>query len=151
MLDFLAQYGYLGLFAASFLAATILPIGSEFVFSALIISKFDIWTCIIIASTGNWLGGMTNYYIGKLGRIEWAEKYLKISRDKIEKMQKFLSGKGAAMAFFSFLPVVGDLIALSLGFMRANIYIVNISMFLGKFLRYVLLAYAIVYGIESLI
>lgn len=148
MLDFLSQYGYYGLFVASFLAATILPIGSEFVFSALIIAKFDVWACIIIASIGNWLGGMTNYYLGKLGKIEWIEKYLKISHDKILKMQKFLAGKGAFMAFFSFLPVIGDIIALALGFMRANIYIVNFSMFLGKFIRYIILAYGIMYGIK---
>lgn len=148
MLDFLYEYGLFGLFIASFLAATILPIGSEFVFAALILAKFDAWICVFVASVGNWLGGMTNYYLGKLGKIEWIEKYLKIKPQKIEKMQSFLAGKGAAMAFFSFLPAVGDVIAIGLGLMRANVYIVNVSMFLGKFLRYVILMYAIKYGVE---
>lgn len=148
MLDFLIEYGYIGLFLACFLAATILPFGSEFVFAGLLASaKFDPWTCVIIASIGNWLGGMTNYYLGRLGKIEWIEKYLKVKKEKIEQVQKWLEGKGAIMGFFSFLPIVGDVIAIALGYMRANVYIVNISMFLGKFARYV----AIMYGISWII
>lgn len=144
MLEGFAEYGYIGLFLASFLAATILPLGSEVVFVALIAMGLNPWWCVGVASVGNWLGGMTNYYLGMLGKIVWIEKYLKIKRDKIEKLQQWLSGKGASMAFFSFLPVVGDVIAVALGFMRANVYIVNVSMFAGKFARYV----AIMYGVD---
>lgn len=143
MLNGLLDYGYLGLFLASFLAATILPFGSEFVFSGLLLAGMDGWTCVIVASVGNWMGGMTNYYLGKLGKIEWIEKYLKVKREKIDKMQKWLEGKGAIMGFFSFLPIIGDLIAITLGYMRANIYTVSISMFIGKFIRYVLIMYGI--------
>lgn len=151
MLDFLSQYGYTGLFAASFLAATILPIGSEFVFTALILAGFDPWGCIMISSIGNWMGGMTNYYLGMLGKTEWIKKYLKVPPEKIDKMQQWLSGKGAFIAFFCFLPAVGDIIALALGYMRANIYIVNISMLLGKSLRYIVLAHAVIYGLDWLL
>jgi len=143
MLDGLVEYGYVGLFIASFLAATILPFGSEFVFVTLIALGLDPWTCTIVATVGNWLGGMTNYYLGRLGKIEWIEKYLKIKREKIDKIQRWLEGKGAAMAFFSFLPAIGDIIAVALGYMRANVYVVNISMLSGKFLRYVLIMYGV--------
>lgn len=143
MLDGFVEYGYLGLFLASFLAATILPLGSEVVFAGLIALGMNAWTCVIIASVGNWLGGMTNYLLGRLGKIEWIEKYLKVDKGKIDKIQHWLEGKGAFMAFFSFLPIVGDVIALALGFMRSNVYIVNVSMFLGKFARYVLIMYGI--------
>lgn len=143
MLDGFVEYGYIGLFLASFLAATILPFGSEVVFAGLIALGMNAWGCIIIASVGNWLGGMTNYLLGWLGKVEWIEKYLKVERGKIDKVQDWLEGKGAFMAFFSFLPVVGDVIALALGFMRANVYIVNVSMFLGKFARYVLIMYGV--------
>lgn len=147
MLDGFIEYGYIGLFLASFLAATILPFGSEFVFVGLIALGLDPWTCTIVASIGNWLGGMTNYYLGRLGKIEWIERYLKIDKSKIENIQKFLDKRGAVMGFFSFLPAIGDIIAVALGYMRANVYIVNISMFLGKFLRYV----AIMYGMSWII
>jgi len=147
MLENFAEYGYIGLFIASFLAATILPLGSEVVFVALIAAGMNAWGCVAVASVGNWLGGMTNYYLGMLGKTEWIEKYLKIKPEKIKKVQRWLDGKGASMAFFSFLPVVGDIIAVALGYMRANVYIVNISMFLGKFARYV----AIMYGVDLFI
>lgn len=143
MLDGFIEYGYIGLFLASFLAATILPFGSEFVFVGLIAAGLNGWSCVAVASVGNWMGGMTNYYLGSLGKTQWIEKYLKVKQEKIEKMQHWLEGKGAAMAFFSFLPVVGDIIALALGYMRANVYIVNISMFAGKFIRYVLIMYGV--------
>lgn len=143
MLDGFAEYGYLGLFLASFLAATILPLGSEVVFVALLAAGLNGWGCVVVASVGNWLGGMTNYYLGHLGKLEWIEKYLKVKKEKIDKMQYWLEGKGAMMAFFSFLPVVGDLIALALGYMRANVYIVNIAMFSGKFIRYALIMYGV--------
>lgn len=143
MLEGFTEYGYIGLFLASFLAATILPFGSEVVFVALLAAGLDPWTCTIVASIGNWLGGMTNYYLGRLGKIEWIEKYLKVKKEKIYQIHHWLDGKGAVMAFFSFLPVVGDVIAIALGYMRANVYIVNISMFAGKFARYVLLMYGV--------
>lgn len=141
MLDGFVEYGYIGLFLASFLAATILPFGSEVVFAGLIALGMNAWVCVIIASVGNWLGGMTNYFLGRLGKVEWIEKYLKVKPEKIDKMQHWLEGKGAIMAFFSFMPIVGDLIALALGFMRANVYIVNVAMFAGKFARYVVIMY----------
>jgi membrane protein YqaA with SNARE-associated domain len=143
MLDGFVEYGYIGLFLASFLAATILPFGSEFVFAGLLAMGMNAWECVIVASVGNWLGGMTNYYLGRLGKIEWIEKYLRVDRGKIEKMQQWLEGKGAIMAFFSFMPVVGDIIALALGYMRANVYIVNVAMFSGKLLRYILIMYGV--------
>lgn len=145
----LIELGYFGLFIAAFLAATVLPFSSEVVFSALVIAGMDMWWCIIWATLGNWLGGLSCYYLGYLGKIEWIEKYLKIKKEKIEKLQIWLQGKGGLMAFFVFLPGIGDVIAVALGFLRANVALVAISMFLGKFIRYIVWIY-IVYGAMSL-
>jgi membrane protein YqaA with SNARE-associated domain len=148
MYDFFIDAGYIGLFLSCFLAATVLPFSSDIVFGALIAMKFDGISCLIIATTGNWLGGMTNYYLGYLGKIEWIEKYLKVKRETIDKTQGWLHRKGAAMAFFSFLPVVGDVIPLALGYMKANVWIVNISMIIGKLARYAAILYLVEYGIQ---
>ena len=56
MLDGFVEWGYFGLFMASFLAATILPFGSEVVFAGLIATGFDIWTSVVIATIGNSMG-----------------------------------------------------------------------------------------------
>jgi membrane protein YqaA with SNARE-associated domain len=144
MFEGLIEYGYLGLFLASFLAATILPFSSDAVLVGILVMGGNPWISIGVASIGNWLGGMTNYFLGKLGKIEWIEKYLKIRKEKIDKIRLWLEGKGAFMSFFSFLPVIGDMIPIALGYMRANVYIVSISMFIGKTLRYIV----IMYGVE---
>ena len=78
----LTELGLLGLFIASFLAATVVPFSSEFVFSAMVFGGFNAWSCVIVATMGNWLGGMTCYYLGRLGKIEWIEKYFRIKREK---------------------------------------------------------------------
>ena len=147
MLDGLAELGYFGLFLASFLAATILPFGSEVVFGGVIAAGLNLWTCIIIATIGNSLGGMTCYWMGSFGKVEWVEKYMKIKRSRVEKMQNWLHGKGAAMSFFVFLPGVGDIIAVALGFMRANPWLVLLFMTLGKFGRYVVVGF----GLEKIL
>ena len=59
-----------------------------------------------------------------------------IDPDKLRRVQEWIKGKGSWMGFFVFLPGVGDFIAVALGFLRANIWIVAVSMFLGKAIRY---------------
>ena len=52
-------------------------------------------------------------------------------------MQRFLQGKGALMAFFAFLPFIGEAIAIALGFMRSNVMLTSLSMFTGTLIRYI--------------
>jgi len=134
--EFLLDYGYIGVFIASFLAATILPFSSEIVLGGVIATGGAYWPCMIAATIGNFLGGMSCYWLGMLGKTEWIEKYLKMKPEKLQKIQEWLKGKGAWTAFFVFLPGVGDFIAVALGYLRANVWIVAISMFIGKAIRY---------------
>jgi membrane protein YqaA with SNARE-associated domain len=137
----LEELGYLGLLIASFLAATVVPFSSELVFSALVFGGLDPWSCVLVATLGNWLGGMSCYYLGHLGKMEWIEKYLRIKREKVEGFSGRVQKWGDWLAFFSFLPGVGDLIAVACGFFRSNVWIVAFSMLLGKFVRYVVWLY----------
>jgi len=135
------ELGYLGLFIAAFLAATVVPFSSEVVFSAMVYGGLNEWTCVFVASLGNWLGGMTCYYLGRLGKIEWIEKFLRIKREKIEKFMSYIHKYGDWFAFFSFLPGIGDIIAVAAGYFRCRWWIVAISMLIGKFLRYIVWMY----------
>lgn len=94
---------------------------------------------------------MSTYYLGRLGKIEWIEKYLKVKKEKIDRMQQWLHGKGALVAFFSFLPGVGDLISLALGFMRANVLLVALSTLVGKIARYVVVLYLVNWGCSMIV
>jgi len=79
--------------------------------------------------------------MGRLGRMDWIERFLRIERRKLDRAQRFMEGKGAWFGFFAFVPVVGDVLTVALGLMRANIPISMISIAIGKFLRYALLVY----------
>lgn len=114
------ELGYFGLFIASFLAATVVPFSSEIVFSALVFGGLDPWICVLIATTGNWIGGLTSYYIGTLGKLEWIEKYLRIKEEKLNRFSEKLHKYGDWFAFFSFLPGIGDVIAVAAGYFRCR-------------------------------
>jgi membrane protein YqaA with SNARE-associated domain len=146
IIQFLIEWGYLGMFLSAIISGSVLPFSSEVVLAALIhpSTHLNPWLCVFIASIGNTLGGMTCYLIGRLGRLDWLEKYFHLKKSKIEKMQTYLNKRSAFIAFFSFLPILGDVIPATLGLMRSNVYKVCISMFLGKFIRYIIVAYAII-------
>ena len=137
----LAALGYLGLFIASFLAATVVPFSSEVVFSGMMMGGLDPWKLIAVATLGNWLGGMSCYYLGKLGKLEWIEKYLGVSQEKLDRFTQKLHKYGDWFAFFSFLPGIGDAIAVASGYFRCRMWVVAISMLLGKFVRYIVWMY----------
>lgn len=138
MAEGLFDYSLWGLFLASFLAATVVPFSSEALLAFLIINGTDAFTAVLVASAGNWLGGMSSYAIGYLGKWEWIEKYLRIKRESIEKWHNRLYKRGAVFAFLSWVPVVGDIFAVGLGILRASILVTAIAMLAGKFLRYVI-------------
>ena len=135
------DYSLWGLFLASFLAATVVPFSSEAILSYLIYNGTDVYTAVLVASAGNWLGGMSSFAIGYLGKWEWIEKYLRIKRETIEKCHNRLYKRGAIFAFLSWVPGVGDIFAVTLGLLRANIWITAVAMLAGKFLRYVVWAW----------
>ena len=96
---------------------------------------------MVYGSIGNVLGSMFNYGVGRMGRLDWIEKYLHVSKKDLDKAQRFMAGRGAWMGFFAFLPILGSAITILLGLMRANVPISILSITIGKILRYVVLIY----------
>ena len=142
-IQLLIEWGLPGLFISALLAGSIVPFSSELVLVALVKLGLPPTACILAATLGNTAGGMTCYYMGRLGKISWIEKYFKVKKEKVDKMQAFLQGKGALMAFFAFLPFVGEAIAIALGFMRSNVWLTTSSMFAGKLIRYAVMLLAL--------
>ncbi len=143
MTEFLVQFGYIGMFVSSLLAGSVLPFNSEVVIGALKVAGLDPWLLLAAGTVGNVLGGLFNYWIGTFGRMDWIEKYLHIKEEKILRAQRFMAGRGALMAFFAFLPIIGSAITVALGLMRANLPVTIISMTSGKFLRYAVIVFGI--------
>lgn len=141
LIDILIGYGYWEMFVAAFLAGSFFPFSSEVVMVALNAAGLNGWQLIIYGTMGNVLGGIFNYCVGRLGKMEWIEKYLHVKKESLDRAERFMGGHGALMGFFSFLPILGSAITIVLGLTRANIPLSLISVTLGKFLRYVLLIY----------
>ena len=144
ILQFLIDWGYLGLFIGSFVAGSVIPFSSEAVLAACVGPLgLDPIICIIAAMAGNVAGGMTSYWMGHLGNMVWIEKYFHVKKEKLDKAERFVRGRGAWMAFFAFIPILGSAISIVLGMMRANIWVVSLSMTIGKVLRYALLVWGV--------
>lgn len=141
MLDILVDYGPIGMLIASFIAGSVFPFSSEAVMLAMLAAGVDPWELVVTASIGNVAGSMFNYGVGRLGRLDWIEKYLHVKKESLDKAQRFMGGHGAWMGFFAFLPILGSAISILLGLMRANIIITLISITLGKVMRYLIIAW----------
>lgn len=142
-IELLIDWGYWGMLVAAFLAGSFFPFSSEVVMVALNAAGLDAWQLVIYGTVGNVAGGMLNYGLGRMGKLEWIEKYLHVSRESMAKAERFMAGRGAWMGFFAFLPVLGSAITIVLGFTRANILISISSITIGKFLRYLILMYSV--------
>jgi len=149
-LEGFVEWGYLGLFIASFLGATLIPFSSELVFSLLIIKGYDFNLSLLVATTGNWLGGLSSYFLGRLGKWSTLVKYFRLKKEKIVKFKTNIDKWGSLLAFFCWLPVIGDPIAVGLGFFRTNYILVAMWMFIGKFIRYILWALVTYWGVSIL-
>ena len=133
-MDFSAL-GYVGLFFAGFLSSTILPMNSEGVLLILLAQDFDPWTCLIVATIGNSLGGLTNYWIGSLGQLKWLSR-LGMSEKRLSELEAKIKKYGYWLAFFSWVPFIGDPMTIALGYFRVSFWRVTALVVLGKFLRY---------------
>lgn len=143
IISFLIDWGYWGMLAAAFLAGSFFPFSSEAVMAGLQAAGLEPLPLVIYGSIGNVLGSMFNYGVGRMGKMEWIEKYLHVKKKSLDKAERFMAGRGAWMGFFAFLPLLGSAITIVLGLARANIPISILSITIGKVLRYVLLVYGL--------
>lgn len=132
----LAGLGFFGLFIGSFLAATIIPFSSDVLIIGILLGGGNPLLSFIFATAGNWLGGLTSYWIGYLGKWDWMEKWFRIKRETLEKQKNRISRYGAALAFMSWLPFVGDIFAIGLGFYKIRFWKCAVYMLIGKAVRF---------------
>ena len=136
-MEALLNFGYIGLFIGAFLAATIIPFSSDVLLVGLLAAGGDPIISITVAALGNWLGGLSSYWLGYIGKWEWLEKYFKVKPETLEKQKKKVDKYGASLAFFSWLPGIGDVLAIALGFYRVDFKKSAVFMLLGKGARFI--------------
>ncbi len=131
-----ADAGLLGLFLASFLAATILPFSSEALLAAMAFGPWGTAALLLTASIGNTLGGMTNYGLGRWVPEGKLMRRLRVDPGKAERWNVLVRRYGSWCALLCWLPVIGDPIAIALGLFRVRFWPVLFLMFIGKAARY---------------
>jgi membrane protein YqaA with SNARE-associated domain len=142
VMDFIAL-GYVGLFLAGFLSSTILPMNSEGVLLILLAQDFDPWSCLVVATIGNSLGGLTNYWIGSLGQLKWLSRF-GMSEERLSELEFKVKKHGFWLAFFSWVPFIGDPMTIALGYFRVPFWRVTPLIILGKFHRYAVLVWCMI-------
>ena len=118
------------LFASSFLAATLLPGGSEFVLAGVLhVNPQQYWPALAVATLGNTLGGMSSYLIGRvipqrteLTGLQWVRRY------------------GSPVLLAAWVPIIGDPLCVAAGWLRINPWYGALFMAAGKFARYLAIA-----------
>jgi membrane protein YqaA with SNARE-associated domain len=117
----------LGLAAACFLAATLVPLPSEAALLAYLhLNPERTALALAVASVANTAGGMTSYLIGRLippktfnpRAMAWVRRY------------------GAPATFLAFLPIIGDALCLAAGWLRVHWLGTLAFMACGRLARY---------------
>ena len=129
------ELGYFGLFLVCFLSATILPLASEAVLLAFLAYHFDPITCLVVATIGNTLGGMTNYLLGMLGKTKTLKRLIN-DEAKFDRITHRIEKYGVWLGLITWLPFVGDPLTIFLGYFRVKFLSLFLIAFLGKGLRY---------------
>ena len=132
----LGAWGLWGLFIGTFLAATVVPFSADVLYVTMLQMTSNPWACLAVASLGNWLGSLTTFGLGRLGRWDWIEKLFKVDRAKLEKQKVYIDRYGIWLARFSWIPFVGDLLTLALGFYKTNPWLTALLLLVGRFLRF---------------
>lgn len=133
------ELGFLGLFLGTFIASTLIPLPSEGILIGFYLADFPVITCLILATAGNFLGGLTNYLIGYLGHSERMVKWFKLDEERLHKWEQRFNKWGVFLGLLSWVPFIGDPMVVALGFFRVNFWKLSLMMLIGKFARYFVL------------
>ncbi|MBF0468001.1 MAG: DedA family protein [Desulfamplus sp.] len=144
-MEFLAEYGYAGLFICSFLAATLLPLGSEIVLGVLLASGCNPFLLVGIATAGNVMGSLVNYGVGIQGGNWIMTNMFRLSDIEIASAESRFRRYGNGVLLFAWVPVVGDPITVVAGILKTDLRIFILLVTTGKFLRYLLVMAASAY------
>jgi membrane protein YqaA with SNARE-associated domain len=128
------------LLLSAFLAATILPGGSEIILAKLVLfNDYSNSLLLSIATIGNVFGSLINYILGLyLAKLQ-GKKFIPITKQQIKKYSKIYQKYGIYSLLFAFLPIIGDPLTIIAGIFRANIWLFLLFVTIGKFIRYVLI------------
>ncbi len=149
METWLIEHGYPALFLLSFLAATLVPLGSEWLLAVLLVNGFDPTIVVPVATLGNSCGALTTYAIGLWGGPFLVRRLLRIDPDRQRKAERTFNRYGSWALLFSWVPVLGDPLCLVAGILQTRFCSFLLLVASGKFLRYLVVAKIILTSLHT--
>jgi len=146
MEELLVSHGYPALFLLSFLAATLVPLGSEWLLVVLLLKGFDPALSVSLAALGNTLGAMTTYAVGLWGGPFLIDRVLRIDEAVRKRAEGVYARYGCWSLLLSWLPVFGDPLCLVGGVLRVGVVPFVALVGGGKLARYLVVALLVLQG-----
>ena len=126
------------------LAATILPLSSEIVLTTMLLTNlFEKNLLLIVASFGNILGSIFNWYLGKKITIFQDRKWFPVSPEQLTKSQKYFQKFGLWSLLLAWVPVIGDPLTLLAGVLKVRFSIFFLLVSISKISRYIFIIYLV--------
>ena len=126
------------------LAATILPLSSEIVLTTMLLTNlFEKNILLIVASSGNILGSIFNWYLGKKITIFQDRKWFPVSPEQLNKSQKYFQKYGLWSLLLAWVPVIGDPLTLLAGVLKVRFSIFFLLVSISKISRYIFIIYLV--------
>ncbi len=148
METWLLENGYPALFLLSFLASTLVPLGSEWLLAVLLTNGFDPPLVVLVATVGNSCGALTTYAVGIWGGPFLVQRILRISQESQKRAELYFARYGSWALFFSWLPIIGDPLCLAGGVLKVRFWRFVLLVTTGKFVRYLIVAKVVADGIN---
>ncbi|QEE47971.1 DedA family protein [Rhizobium sp. WL3] len=132
---------YLGLFLAAFLAATIVPAQSEAVLVGLILAGDQpVLLLFLVATTGNVLGSVVNWLLGRFIEHFRHRPWFPVSQDKLARAEAWYRRFGIWSLLLSWVPIIGDPLTVVAGVLRTPFPTFLVLVTIAKAGRYAVLA-----------
>lgn len=136
--------GYAGLFAAAFVAATILPAQSELLLGAMLVSgRFDTAALLAVATAGNVLGSVVNWLLGRYFAHYREKRWFPASPATMARAEAWFVRFSPAVLLLSWVPVIGDPLTVVAGVLRMRFATFLLVVTLAKGGRYLFLTIAV--------
>lgn len=134
--------GYVGLFFAALLAATLIPAQSESVLVGLLLTKqFVPWLLVAVATLGNTLGSVLNWWLGRSLQRFQHKRWFPVREAALHKAQTHFQRYGYWSLLLSWLPIIGDPLTVVAGVLRVPFWPFVGLVALAKGARYAVLAW----------
>jgi membrane protein YqaA with SNARE-associated domain len=128
---------YIGLFMASFLAATILPGSSEVALAGLAMAyPQSALPLFAVATAGNTLGALVNWWLGRSLMRFAGSRWFPATTRRIEQASEYFQRFGSWPLLFSWVPVIGDPMTIAAGVLRIRLPVFIPLVLIGKAARY---------------